>query len=384
MREWFIRLMSSFCLMTLAASASANINSSNGYNLPIGVTSLSRDIYDLHMIIFWICIAIALLVFGIMTYSIVNHRKSKGVKASQFHESTTVELIWTIVPLLILTAMAVPATKVLLDLEDSSKSDLSIKVTGFQWKWKYDYVDGDAEGISFFSNLDDRSRQELKDSIDKGVTPTYEKYLVDVDNELVLPINKKVRFLVTSNDVIHAWWVPDLGVKQDAIPGFINDTWAKIDVPGVYRGNCAELCGKDHAYMPIVVRALPEAEYTQWVASKKNAEQAASANADKVFTKEELITKGKAIYARNCAACHGATGAGIPGVFPAITGGAIATGPIDAHLDIVLNGVAGTAMQAFKEQLSDVDIAAVIAFQRNALGNSVGDFLQPSEVKAKR
>ncbi len=384
MREWFIRFTSSFCLMTLATSASANINSSNGYNLPIGVTSLSRDIYDLHMIIFWICIAIALLVFGIMAYSIVNHRKSKGVKASQFHESTTVELIWTIVPLLILTAMAVPATKVLLDLEDSSKSDISIKVTGFQWKWKYDYVDGEAEGISFFSNLDDRSRQELKDSIDKGVTPTYEKYLVDVDNELVLPINKKVRFLVTSNDVIHAWWVPDLGVKQDAIPGFINDTWAKIDVPGVYRGNCAELCGKDHAYMPIVVRALPEAEYTQWVASKKNAEQAASANADKVFTKEELITKGKAIYARNCAACHGATGAGIPGVFPAITGGAIATGPIDAHLDIVLNGVAGTAMQAFKEQLSDVDIAAVIAFQRNALGNSVGDFLQPSEVKAKR
>ena len=371
-------------LTLFSVVAWANINTSNGYNLPVGVTSVSREIYDLHMIIFWICVAIGVGVFGVMAYSIINHRKSKGVKPAQFHESTTVELLWTLIPLGILVAVAFPATSVLIDLEDSSKSDMTIKVTGYQWKWKYDYVDGSAEGIGFFSNLDDISRKQLKASIEEGITPDYENYLVDVDNELVVPVGKKIRFLITANDVIHAWWVPDLGVKQDAIPGFINDTWAKIDQPGVYRGNCAELCGKDHAYMPIVVRALPEAEYEAWVAQKKASNQAVAASANRVFTKDELVAEGQKVYARSCAACHGATGAGIPGVFPALTGSSVIAAGLDEHLNIIMNGKAGTAMQAFRDQLSDVELAGVVAFTRTQLGNSATDFIQPSEVKAKR
>ena len=382
MRYWLTNILG-LCLISISGFAHA-INTSNGYNLPIGVTSVSREIYDLHMIIFYVCVVIGVLVFGAMAYSIINHRKSLGVKPAQFHESTTIELIWTIIPLAILVVVAIPATSVLIDLEDSSKSDMSIKVTGYQWKWKYDYLDGDAQGISFFSNLDDRSRKELERSQTAGKLPVYKNYLVDVDNELVVPINKKIRFLITSNDVIHAWWVPDFGVKQDAIPGFINDTWAKIDQPGVYRGNCAELCGKDHAFMPVVVRALTEEDYAAWIYNQKNAAKIAAEAANKTFTKEELINEGKLVYARACAACHQAGGQGVPGVFPAITASPLALGPIDQHLDIILNGKSGTAMQAFRDQLTDVELAAVVSFQRNGLGNNVGDFMQPNQVKAKR
>lgn len=236
------------------------------YNMPVGVTDISRGVFDLHMLIYWICVAIGIVVYGVMVYSLIVHRKSRGYKAAQFHESTTVEILWTIVPLVILMAMAVPASKMLIKMEDSADADITVKVTGYQWMWHYDYLD---ENVNFYSVLS-TPRAEIYNQQKKN-----ENYLLEVDNELVLPINKKVRFLVTSNDVIHAWWVPDLAVKRDAIPGFINDAWAEIEEPGIYRGQCAELCGRDHGFMPIVVRALPENEYERWLASKRQQTVAA-------------------------------------------------------------------------------------------------------------
>lgn len=346
-------------------------------NMTQGVTPISREIYDLHMIVFWICVAIGVVVFGAMAYSIMNHRKSKGAEAASFHESTTVEIIWTLVPLLILIAIAVPATKTLLKLEDTSKSDVVVQATGLQWKWKYKYHN---EGIEFISNLSQKSRDAIKGSDAKP-----DHYLLDVDNELVLPINKKIRFLFDSGDVIHAWWVPELGVKQDAIPGFINDSWATITKPGIYRGQCAELCGKDHGFMPVVVRAVSEADYAKWVAKKKAEASAAAAAANEKWSMEKLLAQGKKVYGTNCAGCHGATGAGVPGAFPAMTGSKIATGDVKAHIDMVFNGSKkNPAMTAYKNLLSDSDIAAVITYERNALGNKVGDTVQPSDIKKLR
>ena len=344
-------------------------------NMPQGVTPVSEEIYDLHMMIFWICVVIGVGVFAVMTYSIINHRKSKGATAANFHENATVEFVWTAAPFAILILMAIPATKTLLNLEDSRDADISIKITGYQWKWKYDYLD---EGISFFSTMA-TSREEITNQVAKG-----ENYLLEVDNPIVVPINKKIRFLLTSNDVIHAWWVPELGVKQDAIPGFINDTWAEITVPGEYRGQCAELCGKDHGFMPIVVVAKTESEYEKWVAEQKAGALATAAAADHDWTKEDLMTKGQEVYDRTCTACHQSGGEGIPGVFPAIAGSPISTGPVSEHVDIVMNGKSSTAMQAFNEQLDDVSLAAVITYERNAFGNNTGDVVQPSEIKAKR
>ena len=344
-------------------------------NMTQGVTPISRDIYDLHMIVFWICVVIGIGVFGVMAYSIMYHRKSKGAKSADFHESTTVEIVWTLVPLAILIGSAVPATATLLDLEDTSKSDINIQVHGIQWKWKYNYID---EGVEFISQLSEESRNAIKDPT--GV----ENYLLDVDKPIVVPVNKKIRFLFTADDVIHAWWVPELAVKQDAVPGFINDSWAIIEEPGVYRGQCAELCGKDHGFMPIVVNAVSEQEYQEWLVAMKTEAAAVAAAADKEFSMDELVAKGESVYATNCAACHGPTGAGVPPVFPALTGSPIVQGDIDAHIDIIMNGKAGTAMQAFKGQLSDVDIAAVITFKRNGLGNTVGDMVQPSTIKSLR
>jgi cytochrome c oxidase subunit 2 len=344
-------------------------------NMTKGVTPISHQIYDLHMIVFWICVAIGILVFGAMAYSVVYHRKSKGAVSADFHESTTVEIIWTLVPLAILIGIAVPATATLLDLEDASKADVNIQVNGIQWKWRYNYID---EGVEFISSLSEESRNAIKDPI--GV----ENYLLDVDKPIVVPINKKIRFLFTSDDVIHAWWVPELAVKQDAVPGFINDSWALIEEPGVYRGQCAELCGKDHGFMPIVVNAVSEPEYQEWLVAMKAEAAAVAASADKEFTMDELMDKGKTVYASACAACHGPTGAGVPPVFPAMTNSPIALGDIAAHIDIVLNGKTGTAMQAFKAQLSDVDIAAVVTYERNSFGNSVGDMVQPSTIKSLR
>ncbi len=349
-----------------------------GLNLPEGVTPVSRNIYGLHMTIFWVCVGIAVLVFGAMIYSMIFHRKSRGAVASNFHESTAVELLWTLVPLGILIAIAVPATRVLIDLENTDKADMTVKITGYQWKWQYEYLD---EGVSFFSNLAKSSADATKNANARGKLA---HYLKDVDKPLVLPINKKIRFLMTSNDVIHSWWVRDLGVKQDANPGFINDAWATIEKTGTYRGQCAELCGKDHGFMPIVVEAKSEADYKSWVKQQKEIQKAAAAAGDKEWSKADLMAQGQKVYSKTCASCHGVTGQGVPGVFPALAGSAVATGDIKGHMNIVMNGKAGTAMQAFKVQLSDADLAAVITYERNAFGNNKGDLVQPSTIKSAR
>lgn len=344
-------------------------------NLMRGVTDISHKVYDLHMLIFWICVVACVIVFGVLIYSIIYHRKSRGAVAAEFHESTTVEIIWTTIPFLVLVAMAVPATITLLELEDTRDADMSIQVTGFQWKWKYDYLEDD---LSFFSVLT-TPREQIEGDAPKDAT-----YLMDVDNPVVVPINKKIRFLITSNDVIHSWWVPDLGWKQDAVPGFINTGWTELKEPGTYRGKCAELCGKDHGFMPIVLVAKTQEDYDAWVEEQKGAVAAAADAATATLTMDELMAKGEVAYNANCAACHQANGAGIPGVFPAIAGGPIATGDVAGHIDIVVNGKAGTAMQAFGEQLSAVDLAAIITYERNGFGNNVGDMVQPADVVAAK
>lgn len=351
-------------------------NADYALNMTQGVTPISNEVYGLHMTVFWICVVIGIGVFGVMAYSIFTHRKSKGAEAANFHESTTVEVVWTVIPLLILIGIAVPATSTLLDLENAEEgAEINIQVTGLQWKWRYKYLDEDVE---FVSNLAQSSRDVVND-------PTgNENYLLEVDKPLVVPINKKIRFLFHSDDVIHSWWVPDLAVKQDTIPGFINDSWATIKEPGTYRGQCAELCGKDHGFMPIVVEAVTEPEYRAWVAEQQAEAAAILAAASEEWSKEDLIAKGEQVYQVNCVACHGATGAGIPGVFPAVAGSSIVNGDQAGHIDILLNGVAGSSMAAFRNQLSDVDIAAVITYKRNAFGNTVNDVVQPSLVKDSR
>ncbi len=340
-------------------------------NMTEGVTSVSRDIYDLHMTVVWICVWISVVVYGVMFYSMFAHRKSKGYKAANFHESTVVELLWTIIPVLILIWVAFPSTKSLIELYDTSEADIDIKVTGYQWKWQYEYL---GEGVEFMSEL------TTSEAAIYNQEPKTEYYLSEVNEPLVLPIGKKVRFLLTAKDVIHSWWVPDLGVKRDAVPGFINETWARIDEPGIYRGFCAELCGKGHAFMPIVVHAVTEDEYTTWLAGKKVAAAAEREMAKQSFTLEQLMVKGEAAYKRSCAACHMANGEGIPGAFPGLKGSAVALGSVTKHLDVVVNGVSGTAMQAFGGQLSEVDLAAIITYERNAWGNDVGDMVQPLDV----
>lgn len=344
-------------------------------NLRPGVTPISREAYDLHTLIMWICVVIGIVVFGAIFISIVKHRKSKGVQPAQFHESTTVEIIWTVIPFLILIGMAIPATKALVAMEDTSNSDLTIKVTGYQWKWGYDYID---DGVSFISSLS-TPKEQIFDQQEKG-----ENYLLEVDNPLVVPINKKVRLLITANDVIHAWWVPDLGMKKDAIPGFVNEMWFQIDQEGTYRGQCAELCGKDHGYMPIVVVAKNEADYGEWLSAQKTASDAVAVAAEREWGMAELMERGEQVYNSSCAACHQANGEGVPGAFPGLKGSTVATGPIGDHLALIMNGKPGTAMAAFAGQLSDVDMAAVVTYERNAWGNNVGDHIQPAEVKAAR
>ena len=349
-------------------------------NLRRGVTDISNQVYDLHMLIFWICVVVCAAVFAILIYSIIYHRKSKGAKPATFHESTTVEIIWTTIPFLVLVGMAIPATKTLLALEDTRDSDMSIKVTGYQWKWQYDYLDGPAEDVSFFSVLT-TPREQIEGTAEKG-----ENYLLEVDNPIVVPINQKIRFLITSNDVIHSWWVPDLGWKQDAVPGFINDGWTELSEPGIYRGKCAELCGKDHGFMPIVLEAKTEEDFAQWAADQKAGAAAEAAAATQTWTKDDLMAKGEAVYNTNCAACHQPNGEGIPAAgFPALKGGPITTGPVEGHIDIVVNGSkTNPAMAAFGQQLSDVDLAAVITFERNGFGNDTGDVVQPSDITAAR
>jgi cytochrome c oxidase subunit 2 len=336
-----------------------------------GVTDISHSVYDLHMTIFWICVAIGVVVFGVMFYSIFKHRKSKGAVASNFHDNTTVEILWTIVPAIILIVMAIPATTVLIDMYDTSDADVDIKITGYQWKWRYEYLGQD---VNFFSSLS-TPKDEIYNAAQKN-----ENYLLEVDNALVVPINKKIRFLVTANDVIHSWWVPDFAVKRDAIPGFINESWTRINEPGIYRGQCTELCGKDHGFMPVVVRAVEQAEYDDWIIQKQEQAKAAAALAALTFTLEEQMQRGEEVYLKTCAACHQPNGAGIPPAFPALKGSDIALNDIQKHIEVVVDGIAGSAMQAYGDQLSDVDIAAVVTYERNAWGNDTGENISAADV----
>lgn len=368
-----MRSIQSTLFTLLAASSTAYAETT--WNLTQGVSPISRDVYHLHMTVFWICVVIGVFVFGAMFYSILYHRKSKGAKSANFHTHFWLEITWTIIPALILIVMAIPATKVLLSMNNDDKSELTIKVTGYQWKWHYEYME---DGIKYFSNLSTPYDQM------HNKAPKSEHYLREVDHPLVVPVHQKIRFLITSNDVNHAWWVPDFAIKKDAIGGIINEAWAVIDKPGVYRGQCAELCGVNHAFMPIVVVALSEQGYKDWVAQQKGEATSGAADVNKLWTLEELNKHGEKVYNTICAACHQPTGLGMPPTFPALKGSKIATGPVGDHVEIVFNGKNGTAMQAFKNQMSDVDLAAVITYERNAFGNNTGTLVQPAQIKALR
>ncbi len=365
-----------FAALTLMVLGLGSARADYTLDLMRGVTELSNEIYDLHILILWICIVIGIGVFGTMFYSIYYHRKSMGHKAEQFHENTTVEIIWTIIPTIILVGMAIPATKTMLDMDDSREAEMSIKVTGWQWKWEYEYLDN---GIHFFSSLDEASNEARQKN--SGIDPrSVPHYLLNVDKPLVVPVNTKIRFLFTAADVIHSWWVPDLGWKKDTVPGFINEAWTDIQEPGTYRGQCAELCGKDHGFMPIVVIAKEKADYDIWVEEQKTLAIAEANAADREWAADELIAKGETVYANNCASCHMADGAGMPGTFPAISGSAIVIGDMNSQVDLMMNGKG--MMPAFGQMLSAVDFAAVSTFIRNGLGNSVGDSIQPSAIQA--
>ena len=341
------------------------------------VTRIAAEIYDLHMLMMYIVIVIFCVVFGFMFYSIYAHRKSVGYQAKQFHENATVEMIWTFIPFVILIGMAYPATSTLLKLKDTSSPEITIKIVGYQWKWGYDYLKGEGEGLSFLSTLS-TPQDQITGAAQKG-----EHYLLEVDNPMVVPVGKKVRLLITANDVIHAWWVPAFGVKQDAIPGFVRDSWFKVDKPGIYRGQCAELCGTQHGFMPIVVEAVEPAKYTQWVVDRKKTMAAQADDPNKTYTLDELKARGGKVYAANCQVCHQPAGQGQPPAFPPLAGSKITTGPKDGHIGIVLNGKPGSAMASFK-QLSDVELAAVLTFERNAWSNKTGDMVSPADVKKLR
>jgi cytochrome c oxidase subunit 2 len=348
-------------------------------NLQPPVTPIATQIFDLHTYIMWICVAIFVGVFSVMFYSIFAHRKSKGHQAVQFHENTLVEIVWTVIPFLILLFMAFPATKTVLAMKDTSVPDMTVKVTGFQWKWHYDYLD---HGFSYMSNLATPAAQ-IHNQEGRG-----EHYLLDVDQPMVVPVGKKVRLLVTAGDVIHSWWVPAFGVKQDAIPGFVRDTWFLAEKTGIYRGQCAELCGKEHGFMPIVVEVKSPDDYAKWLDEQKKKVAASGDDPNKVWDLKDLVARGEKVYAANCVACHQATGKGVPGAFPALDGSSVVNGPKDSQIRTVLNGVVKdgkpTAMVAWKNTLSDTDIAAVITYTRNSWGNHTNEAIQPAEVKADR
>ena len=372
------------------------------FNMPVGATEISREVQGLHMMIFWVVTAIGIIVFGTMCYSIINHRRSKHPKPADFHESTLVEIIWTIIPFIVLIGVAIPAAGTLIKMEDSRNSELTIKVTGFQWGWKYEYVGKDYEFISMLAADSNKARQ-----LDSGIDPkTVPNYLWEVTNPLVLPVGKKVRFMITAQDVIHAWWVIDLAVKKDAIPGYINEAWTKIEQPGTFRGVCAELCGRDHGFMPIVVKAVPETEFNSWLAGKKGVEVAAVGAAAsiteaapaptevaavapaatpapapaKALGKDELMTQGKKVYESQCAACHQATGKGLPPTFPPLVGSKVVTGPAKEH---IVHTIKGKNLMPPFGSLSDADIAAVVSYERNSWGNAAS-LVQAADVAAAR
>ncbi len=363
----------------LALLALASLGPNNAYadyklNLVEGVTALSHDVFSLHMLVLWICVFIGIAVFGVMFYSIYHHRKSRGHVAAQFHESTKVEILWTIIPTLILIGMAIPATTTMLEMDDVSAADMSIKVTGWQWKWEYEYLDN---GIRFFSTLDEASNRarQLNSGIDPRSVPNY---LLNVDRPLVIPTKKKIRFLFTSADVLHSWWVPALGWKKDTIPGFINEAWTYVEEPGTYRGQCTELCGRDHGFMPIVLIAMDQEDYDLWVAEQQADSVKIAAQSEQTWSLDDLMAEGEKVYNQNCATCHMGDGSGISGNFPAITGSAIVNGDLDRQIDLVYNGKG--MMPAFGKMLSAAEFAAVVTYTRNALGNKVGDSIQPTTI----
>lgn len=347
------------------------------YNMTRGATDISHQVYNLHMAIFYICCAIALIVFGLMFWSIVRHRKSKGVTPAQFHGSLKIELLWTAIPVVILIVMAIPASKTLIAMEDTSKADLTILVTGSQWKWHYKYLEYPIEFYSLLAT----PREQINNAAEKT-----ELYLRDVDKPLVIPTGKKIRFLVTADDVIHAWWVPAFAIKKDANPGFINETWTKVDTPGIYRGQCAELCGKDHGFMPIVVDVKTPEDFDRWAAEQvelqAQAKEAEKAAALATQSMDELMSLGQKVYESHCAVCHQASGEGLAGAIPALKGSVIATKDIPAHIHMVVFGKPATAMQAFGKQLTTSELAAVITYERNAWGNNTGELVQVSDVAA--
>jgi cytochrome c oxidase subunit 2 len=358
----------------------------NQLNIADPVTAIARGQHYLHNVLMWVCVIIFVAVFAVMFYSIYAHRKSKGAKSADFHESTSVEIAWTVVPFIIVVALGVVATGEVVAQKDTSNADVTVKATGYQWKWGYDYLKGEGEGISILSTLA-TPREQIEDKnypdarAKREANPTY---LMEVDNPLVVPVGKKIRVITTANDVIHAWMVPAFGVKQDAIPGFVRDTWFRAEKVGTYRGQCAELCGKDHAFMPIVVEVKSEEDYRKWVEAKKKEMLAAQDDPNKEWQVADLQARGEKVYAANCVACHQATGKGVPGAFPALEGSKLVLGPQDGHIEILLKGKAGTAMASFK-QLSDTELAAVMTYTRNAWGNKPEDnIVQPREVMAAR
>ena len=387
------RLMHGILLLANLASLpvlAQDAPSNWGLNMPEGVTAISKEVYGLHMLIFWICCLIAVVVFGAMIYSIIKHRKSKGAVAAQFHHNTTAEIVWTIIPVFILLAMAYPATKSLIKIEDTTKADMTIKVTGYQWNWGYEYLaepapeDGSndsryfKENFSVRSYLDEASNQARQ--LDSGINPIdVPNYLLDVDKPILVPVGKKVQLLLTGADVIHAWWVPELGGKKDAIPGFVNEMWFKAEKEGVYRGQCAELCGKDHGFMPIVVNVVSDEEFKAWAANE--IENAGFEYRD--YSMNELMATGEKQYNKVCASCHQSNGAGMPGVFPSLLKGSKATGPVDEHIEVILKGQDGTAMASFAS-LNDLEIAAITTYERNAWGNNTGDLVQPADIRDAR
>ena len=376
-----------FMMLIVGLLASTMSAAEYGLNLRKGVTEFSETAYGLHTFTLWICIVIGILVFGAMIVSIFVHRKSKNYKPAQFSHSTMAEVIWTVIPILILVMIAIPATKALITMENPTdeegkrmKMDMTIKVTGYQWKWKYDYLDDE---ISFLSTLakDHNIARQKGSGIDVN---TIENYLLEVDNPLVIPVDTNIRFLLTADDVIHAWWVPDFGWKRDAIPGYINEAWTNVKTPGTYRGQCAELCGKDHGFMPIVVEAVSKEDYALWVAEQQGEQAEEAEMVQTEWTKEQLMEKGEEVYNTQCATCHQPTGLGMPPAFPSLAGSAFVNGPAVDQINLVLNGKPGTAMQAFGNILSDTDIAAAITYTRNSFDNTAGDVVQPATVKSMK
>ena len=361
-------------LLILSLYPSRAFSDWDALNMTEGVTQVSRDVFELHMLIFYICVAIGAVVFSVMFYSLFRYTKKRNPNPSTFHESTKLELTWTVVPFLILIAMAVPASKTLTEIYDDEEGEINIQVVGYQWKWEYKYLEDD---INFFSNLS-TDQDEIYNLVPKG-----ENYLLEVDEPLIIPVDTRVRFLITANDVIHSWWVPDFAIKQDAIPGFINTAWTRAEETGIYRGNCTELCGKNHGFMPVVVKVVEKDEYSDWVLAKKKEAIKLAELTEKEWSLTELTERGEGVYQKNCVACHQMNGEGLPPIFPALAGSDIVMFDKDRNVEILMEGVQGAAMQSFANQLSEVDMAAVITYTRQAWGNAEngdGEYVVPSDI----